>query len=88
MASTSSGRLYSLDDDVAEMMEDVDHEELSDGDFEGYIDDDNEQSQRETEMNAAHLDIGEECEVGEPHPTSDPRQDSRTDKNGRLPVHQ
>ena len=71
MASTSSGRLYSLDDDVAEMMEDVDHEELSDDDFEGYIDDDNEQSQRETEMNAAHFDIGEECEVGEPHPTSE-----------------
>ena len=46
MASTSSGRLYSLDDVVAEMMEDVDHEELSDDDFEGYIDDDNEQSQQ------------------------------------------
>ena len=33
MASTSSGRLYSLDDVVAEMMEDVDHEELSDDDL-------------------------------------------------------
>ena len=63
MASTSSGRLYSLDDVVAEMMEDV---ELSDDDFEGYIDDDNEQSQRETETNAADLDIG-----GEPDPTSE-----------------
>jgi hypothetical protein len=38
---------------------------------EGYIDDDNEQSQGETETNAADLDIGGECEVGEPHPTSE-----------------
>jgi hypothetical protein len=74
MASTSSGRLYSLEDVVAEMMEvpgvDVDHdEELSDVVFEGYIDDDNEQCQRETEMNATDLDIGGECEVGEPDPS-------------------
>ena len=66
MASTSVGRL-SVEDVLTEVAGiDVDHEEWSDDDFEGYIDDENEQCNQETtERSVADLDIGRECEVGE-----------------------
>ena len=70
MASTSTGRLYSVDEVIANMGEmmgpALDHEEWSDDEFEGYVDDSTEQQQREreTDVNAEDLDIGGECEVG------------------------
>ena len=68
-ASASSGRVYSVGDVVAEMMgSNFDQEEFSDDDFEGYVDDENEQCIQEADVSVAHLDIGTECEIGESDP--------------------
>ena len=74
-ASASSGRVYSVGDVVAELMgSDLDHEEFSDDDFEGYVDDENEEFNQEADVSVADLDIGTECEIGESDPALEIRR--------------
>ena len=72
MASSSTGRLYSLDEVVADMdgMMDIpgpaaDDDEWSDDEFSGYVDTNQPRGETESGVNIDDLGIGGECEVGE-----------------------
>ena len=75
MASSSTGRLYSLDEVVADMdgMMDIpgpaaDDDEWSD---DGYVDTNQQRGETESGVNIDELGIGGECEVGEAAAESD-----------------
>ena len=78
MASSSTGRLYSLDEVVADMdgMMDIpgpaaDDDEWSDDEFSGYVDTNQQCGETESGVNIDDLGIGGECEVGEAAAESD-----------------
>ena len=78
MASSSTGRLYSLDEVVADMdgMMDIpgpaaDDDEWSDDEFSGYVDTNQQRGVTESGVNIDELGIGGECEVGEAAAESD-----------------
>ena len=78
MASSSTGRLYSLDEVVADMdgMMDIpgsaaDDDEWSDDEFSGYVDTNQQRGETESGVNINELGIGGECEVGEAAAESD-----------------
>ena len=74
MASGSTARLYSLDEVIADMdgmmaipgpgLED---EDWSDDEFEGYVDDEQQQGEGENVVTTEELEIGGECEVSDEH---------------------
>ena len=78
MASSSTGRLYSLDEVVADIdgMMDIpgpaaDDDEWSDDEFSGYVDTNQQRGETESGVNINELGIGGECEVGEAAAESD-----------------
>ena len=78
MASSSTGRLYSLDEVVADMdgMMDIpgpaaDDDQWSDDEFSGYVDTNQQRGETESGVNIDELGIGGECEVGEAAAESD-----------------